>query len=139
MTIQAAFPRARRAIPALLGIANTLALSTLERTHELGLLLAVGMTRPQLRSAVRWESVLIALFGALLLSFAPARAQDYTYGVEINGVLCGYVETHISKHETGAYTLVTEKVFVVAARNSGTSTKLMVADPAPYSTETITP
>ncbi len=51
---------------ALLGIANTLALSTLERTRELGLLRAVGMTRRQLRSAVRWESVLIALFGALL-------------------------------------------------------------------------
>ena len=51
---------------ALLGIANTLALSILERTRELGLLRAVGMTRGQLRAAVRWESVIIALFGALL-------------------------------------------------------------------------
>jgi putative ABC transport system permease protein len=48
---------------AILGIANTLALSIFERTHELGLLRAVGMTRPQLRSTIRWESVLIALFG----------------------------------------------------------------------------
>ena len=48
---------------AVLGIANTLALSIFERTRELGLLRAVGMTRAQLRSAVRWESVLIALFG----------------------------------------------------------------------------
>jgi putative ABC transport system permease protein len=48
---------------ALLGIANTLALSIFERTHELGLLRAVGMTRAQLRSTIRWESVLIALFG----------------------------------------------------------------------------
>jgi putative ABC transport system permease protein len=48
---------------AVLGIANTLALSIFERTRELGLLRAVGMTRSQLRSAVRWESVLIALFG----------------------------------------------------------------------------
>ena len=50
-------------IIALLGIANTLALSLVERTRELGLLRAVGMTRGQLRSAVRWEAVLMALFG----------------------------------------------------------------------------
>jgi putative ABC transport system permease protein len=51
---------------ALLGIANTLALSIFERTRELGLLRAVGMTRRQLRTTVRWESVIIALFGSLL-------------------------------------------------------------------------
>lgn len=51
---------------ALLGIANTLALSILERTREIGLLRAVGMTRSQLRSAIRWESVIIALQGTLL-------------------------------------------------------------------------
>jgi putative ABC transport system permease protein len=51
---------------ALLGIANTLALSIFERTRELGLLRAVGMTRGQLRSMVRWESVIIALLGAFL-------------------------------------------------------------------------
>ena len=51
---------------ALLGIGNTLALSVLERTRELGVMRAVGMTRRQLRSMVRWESVIIALQGALL-------------------------------------------------------------------------
>jgi putative ABC transport system permease protein len=51
---------------ALLGIANTLALSVLERTRELGVLRAVGMSRAQLRSTVRWESVIIALQGTLL-------------------------------------------------------------------------
>ena len=51
---------------ALLGIGNTLALSILERTRELGLMRAVGMTRSQLRSTVRWESVVIALQGTLL-------------------------------------------------------------------------
>ena len=51
---------------ALFGIANTLGLSIIERTHELGLLRAVGMTRRQLRSSVRWESVIIALLGTFL-------------------------------------------------------------------------
>jgi putative ABC transport system permease protein len=50
---------------ALLGIVNTLALSVFERTRELGLLRAVGMTRAQVRAMVRWESVVISLIGAL--------------------------------------------------------------------------
>ncbi|HLY84191.1 MAG TPA: FtsX-like permease family protein, partial [Acidimicrobiales bacterium] len=53
-------------IIALLGIGNTLALSIFERTRELGLLRAVGMTRRQLRSTIRWESVIIALQGTAL-------------------------------------------------------------------------
>jgi putative ABC transport system permease protein len=51
---------------ALLGIVNTLALSVLERTRELGLLRAVGMSRRQVRAMVRWESVIIALLGGIL-------------------------------------------------------------------------
>ncbi len=51
---------------ALLGIGNTLALSIFERTRELGVLRAVGMTRRQLRSTIRWESVIIAVQGAIL-------------------------------------------------------------------------
>ncbi len=51
---------------ALLGIANTIALSVMERTHEIGLLRAVGMSRRQLRSSIRWESVIVAVFGAVL-------------------------------------------------------------------------
>jgi putative ABC transport system permease protein len=51
---------------ALLGITNTLALSVFERTRELGLLRAVGMSRRQARSMIRWESVIIAVIGALL-------------------------------------------------------------------------
>jgi putative ABC transport system permease protein len=51
---------------ALLGIANTLALSIIERTRELGMMRAVGMTRTQLRSMIRWESVIIAIQGTLL-------------------------------------------------------------------------
>ena len=48
---------------ALMGIANTLSLAIHERTRELGLLRAVGQSRRQLRAMVRWESVIIALFG----------------------------------------------------------------------------
>ncbi len=51
---------------ALLGIGNTLALSIFERTRELGVMRAVGMTRRQLRATIRWESVIIALQGTLL-------------------------------------------------------------------------
>jgi len=50
---------------AVFGIANTLSLSVYERSHELGLLRAVGATRRQIRSMVRWESVITALLGAV--------------------------------------------------------------------------
>ena len=48
-----------------MGIVNTLSLSVHERTRELGLLRAVGQSRRQLRSMVRWESVIIAVFGTV--------------------------------------------------------------------------
>jgi putative ABC transport system permease protein len=48
---------------ALMGIANTLSLSISERIRELGLLRAVGQTRTQTRSMVRWEAVVLALLG----------------------------------------------------------------------------
>src|SRR5439155_336416 len=50
---------------ALMGVANTLSLSIHERTRELGLLRALGQTRAQTRGMVRWESVIIAVFGTL--------------------------------------------------------------------------
>jgi putative ABC transport system permease protein len=52
-------------IISLMGIANTLSLSINERIREIGLLRAVGMVREQLRSAIRFEAVIIALFGTL--------------------------------------------------------------------------
>lgn len=51
---------------AVIGIAITLALSVFERTREIGLLRAVGMSRRQLRRAVRWEAVIVSLFGAVV-------------------------------------------------------------------------
>lgn len=52
-------------IIAVVGIINTLSLSVLERTRELGLMRAVGATRPQVRRTIRWESVITALLGAV--------------------------------------------------------------------------
>jgi len=76
---------------ALIGIANTLALSVHERTRELGLLRAVGMSRRQLRTAIRWESVLISLLGtALGYVLAVGAAWGITRALADDG-LTGFV------------------------------------------------
>ncbi len=67
---------------AALGIVNTLALSVFERTREIGLLRAVGMTRGQLRRTITLESVMTALFGAVL-----GTALGLTLGVLLQRVL----------------------------------------------------
>lgn len=74
-------------IIALMGIANTMSLSTYERIRELGLLRAVGLTRRQLRSMVRWESVIVATFGSvgglgigMFLSWGLVRALNQAEG-----------------------------------------------------------
>jgi putative ABC transport system permease protein len=64
----------------LFGIANTLALSIHERTRELGMLRAIGMSRRQVRTMIRYESVITALIGAILgmvlgIIFAALIAQ----------------------------------------------------------------
>jgi putative ABC transport system permease protein len=79
-------------IIAVLGIVNTLALSVLERTREIGLLRAVGLSRPQLRRMVRLESIAIAVLGAVLgvglglvFGIALQRSQA-SEGLEVLGV-----------------------------------------------------
>jgi len=96
---------------ALTGIANTLSLSIHERGRELGLLRAVGQTRRQLRAMVRYESMLVAAFGAAggvglgaflgwgVVRALDARADIATFslpllplaGVLVAGVLVGVV------------------------------------------------
>ncbi len=52
-------------IIAIFGVVNTLALSIIERTREIGMLRAVGTLRRQVRTMIRWESIVISFFGAV--------------------------------------------------------------------------
>lgn len=86
---------------AVLGIINTLALSVIERVREIGLLRAVGLSRRQLRTMLRLESVAIALLGAVLgivlgLAFALALQRSLIDdGIDVlaipGGQLAGFV------------------------------------------------
>jgi putative ABC transport system permease protein len=67
---------------AVLGVVNTLALSVVERTREIGLLRAIGLGRRQLRRMIRLESVVIAVFGAIL-----GLALGIIWGVCVQQVL----------------------------------------------------
>ena len=80
-------------IVSLFGIVNTLALSIHERTRELGLIRAVGMSRRQVRQIIRYEAVITALIGAVLGSalgvlFAvimsrPLADQGFTLSIPV--------------------------------------------------------
>lgn len=67
---------------AVLGIVNTLALSVVDRTRELGLLRAVGLSRSQTRRMITTEAVLVAVFGALL-----GIAVGVSFGVALQHAL----------------------------------------------------
>jgi putative ABC transport system permease protein len=81
----------------LFGIANTLALSIHERTRELGMLRAIGMSRRQVRTMIRYEAVITALIGAILglalgVVFAtviaqPLRDEGFTLSYPIGSLL----------------------------------------------------
>ena len=59
----------------LFGIVNTLVLTVFERTREIGMLRAIGMTRRQVRRMIRHESVITALIGAAIGIVARARPR----------------------------------------------------------------
>ncbi len=81
----------------LFGIANTLALSIHERTRELGMLRAIGMARRQVRTMIRYESVITALIGAILgmalgLVFAalialPLKDEGFTLSYPVGSLV----------------------------------------------------
>jgi putative ABC transport system permease protein len=76
---------------AVLGIVNTLALSVIERTREVGLLRAVGLSRRQLRRMVRLESIAIAVLGAVL-----GVAMGLLFGVVLQRAVADQGITHLS-------------------------------------------
>jgi putative ABC transport system permease protein len=87
-------------IIAVFGIANTLVLSVHERTRELGLLRAVGSSRGQVRAMIRWESVIIGLFGTILglvialflgYSFVRALRDDGIETFAVSWVFLGFI------------------------------------------------
>jgi putative ABC transport system permease protein len=99
-------------IIAVLGIANTLILSVLERTREIGVLRALGMTRSQTRSMVRWESVIISLLGAVL-----GLSVGLGLGVAVTGSLhdLGITEIAVPGGNLILYAVVAGIFGVVAA------------------------
>jgi putative ABC transport system permease protein len=81
----------------LFGIANTLALSIHERTRELGMLRAIGMSRRQVRTMIRYEAVITALIGAILgivlgvifatLISQPLKDEGFTLSYPIGSLI----------------------------------------------------
>jgi len=77
---------------ALIGIVNTLMLSVFERTHEIGLLRAVGMKRRQVRAMIRSEAVIVGLFGGVLgIVRGTALGAALAYALRNNGVTTVHV------------------------------------------------
>jgi putative ABC transport system permease protein len=97
---------------AVLGIVNTLALSVLERTRELGLLRAVGMSRRQVKRMVRVESVLVAVFGGLL-----GLAVGAVFGVALQRALVseGVTELTFPVGQLAGYLVLAAVAGVAAA------------------------
>lgn len=101
---------------AVLGIVNTLALSVIDRTRELGLLRAVGLSRAQTRRMITTEAVLVAVFGALL-----GIAVGVSFGVALQQAL----------HSQGISELAIPYsrllVFILAAAGTGVLAALLPA------------
>ncbi|WP_199513002.1 ABC transporter permease [Nucisporomicrobium flavum] len=97
---------------AVLGVVNTLALSVLERTRELGLLRAVGLSRAQTMRMVTVEAVVISVFGALLgVTVGAGMGTAVTRALESDGI----TELVLPWSRMGTYLLLAALVGVIAA------------------------
>ena len=85
---------------ALIGIVNTLALSIVERTREIGLLRAVGMTRRQLSSTIRYEAGIVALIGTAL-------------GIVL-GIILGWLASEAARSNFPVFTMPWVPLVVIA-------------------------
>jgi putative ABC transport system permease protein len=98
-------------IVSLFGMVNTMILSVFERTRELGMLRAIGMSRRQARRMIRQESVITALIGAALgLPLGLFLAAIVTRGLSDQGI--GF---HLPLGPLVAFTVVAALAGVVAA------------------------
>ena len=88
-------------VVSLFGMVNTLVLSVFERTRELGMLRAIGMTRRQVRRMIRHESVITALIGAAL-------------GLPVGLFLAAVVTRALREHDLGFALPVTSLAAFVA-------------------------
>jgi putative ABC transport system permease protein len=99
-------------VVAILGIVNTLVLSVVERTRELGVMRAVGATRRQVRTVVRRESVLMSLLGAI-----TGIALGTGAGVALSRALAddGITDLRVPVVTLAVYLVVAALVGVLAA------------------------
>ncbi len=99
-------------IIAVLGIVNTLALSVFERTRELGLLRAIGMSTQQVRQMIRGESVIVAIIGALIGAVIGVFwGWSFTYALKAQGI----TRFHVPGLQLAIFVIVAILAGVVAA------------------------